>query len=229
MLQALGVRLLDAKGRELAHGGGALAGLERIDVARLDPRLAASTIEVACDVDNPLVGPIWRFRDFRAAEGRDARDRAHPRRQPRPLRRGHRADDRQIRGGHARRGRRGRPRRRPLRLPRSAPQARNRDRDGRRRHGSGRRRRRPRHHRRGPARQPDDPRQDADRRRLRGSSAMANPSSPLRAASDRASRPCTTTASPRSSACCRGRAASPRRLPKAPSTCATPPATSPRL
>ncbi len=57
MLQALGVRLLDASGGELAHGGGALAGLERIDVAGLDPRLAEGSIEVACDVDNPLVGP----------------------------------------------------------------------------------------------------------------------------------------------------------------------------
>ncbi len=57
MLQALGVQFLDASGAELARGGGALAGLERIDVAALDPRLAECSIEVACDVDNPLVGP----------------------------------------------------------------------------------------------------------------------------------------------------------------------------
>jgi glycerate kinase len=57
MLQALGVRLLDASGGDLPHGGGALAGLERIDVSGRDPRLAECSIEVACDVDNPLVGP----------------------------------------------------------------------------------------------------------------------------------------------------------------------------
>ncbi len=57
MLQALGVRLLDARGEDLAPGGGALSDLDRIDVSGLDPRLAECAIEVACDVDNPLVGP----------------------------------------------------------------------------------------------------------------------------------------------------------------------------
>lgn len=57
MLQALGVRLLDAQGAEIGAGGGELGRLARIDVAGLDPRLGQSTIEVACDVDNPLVGP----------------------------------------------------------------------------------------------------------------------------------------------------------------------------
>ena len=56
MVQALGARLLDAQGREIGPGGGALAALDRIDVSALDPRLAASHIEVACDVDNPLTG-----------------------------------------------------------------------------------------------------------------------------------------------------------------------------
>jgi len=57
MVQALGVRLLDASGRDLEPGGGALDRLDRIDVSGLDPRLEKSVIEVACDVDNPLVGP----------------------------------------------------------------------------------------------------------------------------------------------------------------------------
>jgi len=57
MAQALGVRLLDAGGRELGPGGGALAGLDRIDMSGLDPRLADTTVEVACDVTNPLSGP----------------------------------------------------------------------------------------------------------------------------------------------------------------------------
>lgn len=57
MLQALGVGLLDEQGEQLAPGGGALARLARIDVSRLDPRVADCVFEVACDVSNPLVGP----------------------------------------------------------------------------------------------------------------------------------------------------------------------------
>jgi len=57
MARALGVRFLDAAGRDLPEGGGALAGLARIDYSGLDPRLAEASILVACDVDNPLCGP----------------------------------------------------------------------------------------------------------------------------------------------------------------------------
>ncbi|ONC35565.1 glycerate kinase [Burkholderia pseudomallei] len=57
MLQALGVHLSDADGRPLGPGGAALARLARIDAASLDGRLAECAFEVACDVDNPLVGP----------------------------------------------------------------------------------------------------------------------------------------------------------------------------
>lgn len=54
--RALGVRFLDARGRELAEGGAALASLDRVDASGMDPRLAALSIQVACDVDNPLCG-----------------------------------------------------------------------------------------------------------------------------------------------------------------------------
>jgi glycerate kinase len=57
MARALGIRFLDAAGRELEEGGAALARLERIDVSGADPRLAGLEILVACDVDNPLTGP----------------------------------------------------------------------------------------------------------------------------------------------------------------------------
>ncbi len=57
MARALGVRFLDAGGGELADGGATLAKLARIDLTGLDPRLAATQIMVACDVDNPLCGP----------------------------------------------------------------------------------------------------------------------------------------------------------------------------
>lgn len=57
LLQALGMRLLDARGKELGPGGAALAGLERLDPGGLDARLRGVRIEVAADVDNPLCGP----------------------------------------------------------------------------------------------------------------------------------------------------------------------------
>jgi glycerate kinase len=57
MLQALGGRLLDATGADLAVGGGALSMLDRIDVSGLDARIKDCTFDVACDVNNPLVGP----------------------------------------------------------------------------------------------------------------------------------------------------------------------------
>ena len=57
MLQALGVALLDESGNDIPAGGGGLSKLHTIDVTGLDPRLQSVRFEVACDVDNPLVGP----------------------------------------------------------------------------------------------------------------------------------------------------------------------------
>ncbi|MFH1032433.1 MAG: glycerate kinase [Chloroflexota bacterium] len=56
MAQALGVRLLDAKGASLPFGGAALTKLEQIDIKKLDRRLAKCDVLLACDVDNPLCG-----------------------------------------------------------------------------------------------------------------------------------------------------------------------------
>jgi glycerate kinase len=69
MLQALGVRLMDAKGEEIGSGGGALAALARIDVSQLDARIAQSRIDVACDVDNPLTGPHGASATFGPQKG----------------------------------------------------------------------------------------------------------------------------------------------------------------
>jgi glycerate 2-kinase len=54
---ALGVRFLDENGQELEEGGGYLSSLAGIDISCMDARLAGVKIEVACDVDNPLIGP----------------------------------------------------------------------------------------------------------------------------------------------------------------------------
>lgn len=56
MLQALGAAFLDDEGKPLVAGGAALKRLSKIDLSALDPRLATTQIEVACDVDNPLCG-----------------------------------------------------------------------------------------------------------------------------------------------------------------------------
>jgi glycerate kinase len=54
LAQALGARLLDDAGQDLPPGGGALARLAGLDL----PDLAAlPDIEIASDVDNPLLGP----------------------------------------------------------------------------------------------------------------------------------------------------------------------------
>ena len=57
MLEALGVRLFDAADNPLPRGGGALADLRRVDLTGLHPAVAETRIVVACDVDNPLLGP----------------------------------------------------------------------------------------------------------------------------------------------------------------------------
>jgi glycerate kinase len=57
MVSALGGRLFDADGAEIADGGAALEHIERLDLTGVHPRLADAEIVVACDVDNPLTGP----------------------------------------------------------------------------------------------------------------------------------------------------------------------------
>ncbi|PGV53469.1 glycerate kinase [Bacillus sp. AFS037270] len=56
MVQALGGKLLHANGCEIGFGGGALASLNSINLEGLDVRLSEITFEVACDVENPLLG-----------------------------------------------------------------------------------------------------------------------------------------------------------------------------
>ena len=58
MAQALGYRLLDAAGHDIPRGGAALARLESIDAAGFDRGWKAISVEVACDVTNPLTGPM---------------------------------------------------------------------------------------------------------------------------------------------------------------------------
>jgi len=57
MAQALGVRFLNASGKELPPVGKSLTAIAAIDISGRDPRLSRVKIEAVCDVDNPLYGP----------------------------------------------------------------------------------------------------------------------------------------------------------------------------
>lgn len=74
LLQTLGARLLDAQGSELPPGGAALAGLARIDLRQLDPRLQQVQLQVAVDVNNPLCGPSGASAVFGPQKGASAED-----------------------------------------------------------------------------------------------------------------------------------------------------------
>ena len=57
MAEALGVRLLDADGKQIPRGGAGLGQLASIDITELHPAIAETETVVACDVNNPLTGP----------------------------------------------------------------------------------------------------------------------------------------------------------------------------
>ena len=57
LLVALGARLLDSAGNELAPGPRGLAQLDRVDLTGLFPAARDARWRVAVDVDNPLTGP----------------------------------------------------------------------------------------------------------------------------------------------------------------------------
>jgi glycerate 2-kinase len=74
MVSALGARLLDADGAELARGGAALAQLDQLDLSDLHPAVGAAEIVVACDVDNPLLGPTGAAAVYGPQKGASAAD-----------------------------------------------------------------------------------------------------------------------------------------------------------
>lgn len=69
MARALGARFLDAQGRDLPEGGGALEDLAQIDVSGLDPRLASVRIDAAVNWHNMLLGPKGVARVFGPQKG----------------------------------------------------------------------------------------------------------------------------------------------------------------
>ncbi|MCZ7888923.1 glycerate kinase [Agrobacterium salinitolerans] len=69
MAQALGVRLLDATGKEIDRGGAALTKLQRIDLSKRDPRLSDVRIDAAVNWHNQLLGERGVARVFGPQKG----------------------------------------------------------------------------------------------------------------------------------------------------------------
>ncbi len=69
LARALGARFLDRHGEEIVEGGIGLGDLDRIDLSRIDPRIAASEIKVACNIANVLTGPDGVARLFGPQKG----------------------------------------------------------------------------------------------------------------------------------------------------------------
>jgi glycerate kinase len=72
MAQALGFRLLDHGGEELAPGGAALAALARIEKGSAHPGLSGARVTAATDVRNPLCGPQGAAAVYGPQKGADA-------------------------------------------------------------------------------------------------------------------------------------------------------------
>jgi glycerate kinase len=69
MAQALGAKLLDAKGRELRRGAGALSSIFRIDVQSIHPRIRKAEIIAVSDIRNRLLGEFGSARVFGPQKG----------------------------------------------------------------------------------------------------------------------------------------------------------------
>ena len=57
LVRGLGALTVGNDGREVGEGGGALAAVRTLDLSRLRARMEGVAVTVACDVDNPLIGP----------------------------------------------------------------------------------------------------------------------------------------------------------------------------
>ena len=68
-LRAIGVHFLDSKGNELNGHFETLNLLSDINLSHIDTRIKNTSIEVACDVDNPLLGDQGATKFFAAQKG----------------------------------------------------------------------------------------------------------------------------------------------------------------
>jgi len=68
-VQALGIRLLNAYGQDVALGGGNLSAIYTIDTSGLDPRWREVEVIIASDVTNPAVGEVGAAAVFGPQKG----------------------------------------------------------------------------------------------------------------------------------------------------------------
>lgn len=73
MAAALGVRFLDALGRDFVPVGGTLKDIARIDVSRRNPLVGKADLVAMCDTGNPLFGFNGAAYVFAPQKGADAR------------------------------------------------------------------------------------------------------------------------------------------------------------
>ncbi|MDE6806815.1 MAG: glycerate kinase, partial [Muribaculaceae bacterium] len=69
MLRALGWRFFDSDGLEIGRYAGEVGRISRIDTSMVMPELAECQFTVACDVKNPLVGPLGASHVFGPQKG----------------------------------------------------------------------------------------------------------------------------------------------------------------
>lgn len=74
LARALGVRYIDAEGKDLGHGGASLAELAEIDASDVMPELKECTFVAAVDVKNILCGPEGAAAVFGPQKGASPKD-----------------------------------------------------------------------------------------------------------------------------------------------------------
>lgn len=73
MAAALGVKFFGSKGENIMPNGGNLKDIHDIDISGLDARIKDVSIELACDVENPLTGPEGASYIFGPQKGADSK------------------------------------------------------------------------------------------------------------------------------------------------------------
>ena len=68
-LRAIGVQFLDSRGNELKGHFETISLLSDIDLSHIDIRIKQTSVEIACDVDNPLLGDQGASAVFAAQKG----------------------------------------------------------------------------------------------------------------------------------------------------------------
>ena len=69
MLRALGFRFLDSRGNPVGHGAEGAGRVAAVDASEVMPELRGARFRVACDVTNPLTGPLGASRVFGPQKG----------------------------------------------------------------------------------------------------------------------------------------------------------------